>query len=166
MLNKNTVLFAVLLLAFAGFYWWRMPRYGTGAQVADFEITTQQGEKLRLSDLKGKMVLVHFWGSWCGPCRKENPALADVYNRYKDKGYEVVSVAIERNPDGWQKAIEKDGITWPYHVMESGDFDGAMARQFNVHSIPALFLVNKNGQLMANNPSPAVLDKMLLEQCR
>lgn len=166
MLNKKILLIVLALAAVVLFYWWRMPRYGTGAQVTDFELTTPQGQKVRLSDLKGKMVLVHFWGSWCGPCRKENPALADIYNTYHDKGFEVLSIAVERNPDGWERAIERDGITWPYHVMESGDFDGPITSQFNVHAIPAVFLINKEGQLMANNPSPAVLGKILSEQCK
>jgi thiol-disulfide isomerase/thioredoxin len=165
-MSNKFILLGLALLGLGLFYWWRMPRYGTGEAIADFSITDSQGRTTRLSDLRGKMVLVHFWGSWCGPCRQENPALADLYKTYHEKGFEVVSIAIERNPSGWAKAIERDGINWPYHAMESGDFNGPIAQQFNVHSIPAIFLVNKEGNLMAANPPLAVLGKMLSEQCK
>lgn len=92
--------------------------------------------------------------------------LSDLYKTYHEKGLEIISIAVERNPSGWANAIERDGIQWPMHVMESGDFDGPLAKQFNVHSIPALFLVNKSGALMASNPSIPVLGRMVMEQCR
>ena len=166
MSRKNIVILAILLLAGGYYYWSRLPRYGTGSMIADFEIVQTDGKVVKLSDLRGKPVLIHFWGSWCGPCRQENPMLSDLYKTYHDKGLEIISIAIERNPDGWAKAIERDGINWPMHVMESGNFDGALATQFNVHAIPALFLVNKSGALMASNPSIPVLGRMVMEQCR
>lgn len=166
MSRKNIIIAGLLLLVAGYFYWSRLPRYSTGTSIPDFSVHLQDGQQVRLSDLRGKTVLVHFWGSWCGPCRQENPHLADLYKTYHSKGFEVISVAIERNPAGWAKAIQNDGITWPMHVMESGDFDGPLAQLFNVHSIPAIFLINKEGMLMASNPSTAVLGKMLMEQCK
>jgi thiol-disulfide isomerase/thioredoxin len=165
-MNKNILFLAIALVAAGAFYLYRMPRFSSGQPLPDFVVKTASGTTIHLSELRGKTVLIHFWGSWCGPCRRENPHLVDLYAKYKDKGFEIMSIAIERNPAGWQKAIEADGMNWPIQAMESGNFDGPVASMFNVKEIPSLYLVNKEGVLMTRNPSLDVLGKILSEQCR
>lgn len=162
---KSGLLRLGLALLFASgaflFYQYRQPRFVAGEKAPDFSVTLANGEALRLSDLKGKHVLLQFWGSWCGPCRAENPHLAELYRRYQNTGFEIVSIAIEQNPRSWQRAIETDGMTWKYHAAEFSQFKGPVAQLFNVHSIPTTFLINPEGVIMGVRLSPEMIEKML-----
>jgi thiol-disulfide isomerase/thioredoxin len=151
------------LAAFAAFafYKYRQPRFLAGEMAPDTAIALADGTALRLSDLRGKYVLLQFWGSWCGPCRKENPHLARLYQQYAARGLEVVSVGIEQNPQAWQRAIQQDGMVWKYHALESADFNGPLAREWNIRSIPAIFLLNPEGRIMGAGLRQEQLDKML-----
>lgn len=166
-MNKK-LLQIVLAIAVLGAAWYfyssRLPRFGAGEKAPDFSLNLENGTQVKLSDFKGKFVLVQFWGSWCPPCRKENPGLSRLYELYHEKGLEVISIAVERNPAGWKKAIENDGINWPMHAMEPGDFSGPVSTLFNIHSIPSIFLVNAEGMIIAANPALEVLEKQLQEQ--
>lgn len=157
---------AVVLAAAVLFVWYkyRQPRFIAGDRAPDFEAALADGQKARLSDLKGKYVLLHFWGSWCGPCRAENPALAEIYQKYGGRGFEVFSIGIEQNPKAWQRAIEYDSLAWRYHVMESADFGGGAAKLYNIKAIPATFLINPVGDIMGVNLSPEQIEKMLAER--
>lgn len=166
MTNKNIIRFAlgiVLVAAAWYFYQSRQPRFGAGEKAPDIQFNLSNGQTLALSSLKGKTVLLHFWGSWCGPCRAENPHIAEYYQQYHEKGLEIISISIERNPGGWEKAIQKDGLVWPMHLMESGRFDGPVSTAFNVRQIPTLFLINKEGYIIGVNPGMPLLGKMLSE---
>ena len=158
------ILPALLIVGAWAWYQSRLPKYGSGEMAPDFNMTIADGTSLRLSDLRGKMVVLQFWGSWCGPCRRENPGLADLYKKYKESGLEVVSIAIERAPANWQAAIQKDGLAWKYHVMEPGNFSGPIAQLYNIHEIPTHFLINKEGKIIGLNLSKQVLGQMLNEQ--
>ena len=165
MKNKPTFLIIILLLLVALIYVkYRQPRFVAGEQAPDFEVGLMNGERAKLSDLKGKYVLLQFWGSWCGPCRQENPELVALYQKYHEKGFEIFSVGIEPTERAWKKAIENDGLVWKYHTMESSEFNGGRAQQFNVHSIPTLFLINPEGVIMGVNLKPIYMDKMLREK--
>lgn len=165
MKNKRTliILAALAVVAFI-FYKYRQPRFMAGETTPDFEVALLNGERAKLSDLKGKYVLLQFWGSWCGPCRRENPELVAIYNKYHERGFEVFSVGIEQNAGAWQNAIVQDGMVWKYHTMESAEFDGGLAKQFNIKSIPALFLLNPDGVIMGVNLKPVYIDRMLGEK--
>ncbi len=143
---------------------YRQPRFSGGDQVPDIEVALLNGQHAKLSDLKGKYVLLQFWGSWCGPCRQENPQLVPLYRKYHEKGFEIFSIGIEFNPEAWKSAIKNDQMEWPYHTMESADFDGPLAKQFNIKSIPTTFLLNPQGVIMGVNLSPDYLEKMLSEK--
>ncbi len=160
------ILFPVALVIGAWyFYQSRQPKFNSGDMAPECTITMPGKPPLQLSSLKGKPVLLHFWGTWCGPCRAENPELVKVYERYHNKGFEIVSVAIERNSEAaWQSVIQSEGMVWPYHAIESGRFDGPMATLFNIHEVPTTLLINPGGQIVATNPPPAVLDKLLKDQ--
>ena len=159
--TTRLILIAAVILIAIIWYRYRQPRFVAGEQAPDFQVTLIDGSTARLSDTKGKYTLLQFWGSWCGPCRAENPDLATLYQKYHAQGFEIFSVGIEQNPRNWQRAIEEDKMIWPRHNMESADFGGPVSRQYNIHSIPTLFLLNPDGDIMGVNQAPDELDKIL-----
>lgn len=167
-MNKNTLLRigAIILAVGLVFAWYkyRQPHFIAGEKAPDFEVVLADGQNARLSDLKGKYVLLHFWGSWCGPCRAENPHLAVIYQKYENKGFEIFSVGIEQSAEAWQRAIEHDGLAWRHHSMEPGDFGGGASKLYNVKVIPATFLINPDGDIMGVNLPPEQIEKILSER--
>lgn len=164
-MNKTVLLRlgAVVVAASLLFAWYkyRQPRFIAGETAPDFEVTLVDGQKARLSDLKGKYVLLQFWGSWCGPCRAENPELARIYAQYRGAGFEIFSIGIENSALAWKKAIERDSLVWKYHAMESGAFDGGVSLQYNIKVIPSTFLINPDGDIMGVNLTPEQIEKTL-----
>lgn len=152
---------ALLVLVAVLWYRHRQPSFVMGDTAPDFEVTLKSGEKARLSDLRGQYVLLQFWGSWCGPCRAENPHLAQLYRQYHDRGFEIFSIGIEQRPEAWARAIASDGMVWKYHAMESQDFSGGQATQYNIHSIPTTFLINREGTIVGVNFSPEKIGQVL-----
>tara|TARA_Y100000815_G_scaffold275086_1_gene311473 strand:+ start:6953 stop:8206 length:1254 start_codon:yes stop_codon:yes gene_type:complete len=120
-----------------------------GNQAPDFTGPTPQGEELALSDAMGKYTIIDFWASWCKPCRAENPNVVKVYNKYHDKGLNIVSVSLDRPDarDRWLKAIENDNMTW-YHVSNLEEWQDPIARAYGVRAIPATFLLDENGTII------------------
>jgi thiol-disulfide isomerase/thioredoxin len=106
---------------------------------------------MRLSDLKGKVVLIDFWASWCGPCRRENPNVVNLYKQYKDKGFEVFSVSLDRSRDAWMKAITDDGLIWKSHVSDLKHWGNEAAQLYGVTSIPRTILLDREGKVIAEN---------------
>lgn len=106
---------------------------------------------ITLSSLKGKLVLIDFWASWCGPCRRENPTVVEAYKKFKNKkfkggnGFTVYSVSLDMDKNAWQKAIEKDNLTWPYHVSDLKRWDSEVVNKYAIQGIPTNFLINQNG---------------------
>ncbi len=127
---------------------------------------------MALSELKGKMVLIDFWASWCGPCRMTNPYIVQIYNKYHDKkfkngkGFEVFSVSLDQDKGKWMAAIKKDGLVWPYHVSDLGGWNSAAARAYGVNSIPHGFLINGDGVIIGANVHPDEIVKLLDENLK
>lgn len=134
--------------------------FAEGSVAPDFTQKTPEGKDLSLSDLRGKVVLIDFWASWCGPCRRENPNVVRVYNQYKEKGFEVLGVSLDKTKDRWVKAIEKDGLTWS-HVSDLKGWQNAAAKMYSVRSIPHTVLLDQKGQIIARNLRGPQLEQQL-----
>jgi peroxiredoxin len=134
---------------------------GIGA-TPDFAITDTSGKLMKLSDLRGKYVLVDFWASWCAPCRKENPNVVKAYQQYHDKGFEIVGVSLDTKKDAWMKAINKDGLTWN-HVSDLKGWESDIVKEYGIKVVPTSFLLDKEGKVIANNLREEALPKKLAE---
>ena len=131
-----------------------------GEVAPDIALPNPDGEVMKLSDLKGKVVLLDFWASWCGPCRRANPHVVKTYNKYKDKGFTVFSVSLDRpgQSERWMRAIEQDKLTWPFHVSDLKYWNSAPAATYGVRGIPKTFLIDKNGVIASTTVNPYQLD--------
>lgn len=121
-----------------------------GSRFVDFEQLNGKGQKVKLSQVKGKYVLLEFWGSWCGPCREENPNLVKTYNAYKGKGFEILGVAADNNKEQWLKAIKDDGLPWENVSDLKGDKNIA-ALIYGINAYPTNFLIDEKGIIIAKN---------------
>jgi thiol-disulfide isomerase/thioredoxin len=121
------------------------------------------GTVRKLSALKGKVVLIDFWASWCGPCRKENPMVVALYKKYKDKGFEIYSVSLDQDGSRWKAAIQQDNLIWENHVSDLGGWSNEAAQRYAVSSIPKTVLVDKNGIITDHNLRGEALERRLKE---
>lgn len=126
-----------------------------GNKAPEIKLMSPEGEVIALSSLKGKMVLIDFWASWCGPCRRENPSVVEAYQTYKDKnfdnakGFTVYSVSLDKSKDRWVAAIEEDKLSWSYHVSDLLGWSSKAAQLYGVRGIPDNFLIDGDGIIVA-----------------
>jgi thiol-disulfide isomerase/thioredoxin len=133
----------------------------TGTEVGEIapniKLRNPDGKVMQLESLRGQVVLIDFWASWCGPCRRENPVVVDAYLNYKDKDFKagskftVFSVSLDKRQAAWKKAIEDDKLEWPYHVSDLAGWSSRAAVLYGVNGIPMNFLIDKNGVIIAKN---------------
>lgn len=134
-----------------------------GMNAPDIVLPGRDGNNLRLSDLRGHVVLIDFWASWCRPCRMENPNVVRLYNQYHGKGFEIFSVSLDNNRDAWLKAIADDHLDWPNHVSDLRGWSSAGGRLYGIQSIPATVLVGPDGKILARNLRGKDLENKLKE---
>lgn len=161
------VLIVLLIVGFIGYKFYLRPKFSNGANIPDFSTNLMNGESFMMSSLHGNYVLLDFWGSWCPPCRKDNPNLVQIYNDFEGKkftdaaGFEIVSVAVENAEAPWKKAINKDGLKWKYHILQKERFKSQIPMLYGVKEIPTKYLLNPKGTIIAVNPNNKYIHQLL-----
>ena len=135
---------------------------GVGNEAPEIELNDPDGLPVALSSFRGKHVLIDFWASWCGPCRRENPNVVKMYNKYKDDGFEIYGVSLDSSKDRWLKAIADDKLTWT-HVSDLAKWNSAAAKDYGVRSIPHTVLLDPDGKIMAVKLRGLQLEEKLAE---
>ena len=142
-----------------------LPKLGLqiGDKAPDIFLPDTSANFMKLSSLKGKVVLLDFWASWCGPCRRENPNVVRLYEKYKDKGLVILSVSLDENKQNWINAIKKDRLSW-LHVSDLRGWKSIAAASYGVQSIPQMYVIDKDGNIIAKNLRGAELDRFFEQQ--
>lgn len=171
----NIILFALVLLVTGGFILqgnnFFKPDQNVGLNIGDkapeIDLKDPDGKTIKLSSLKGYIVLIDFWAAWCGPCRRENPYVVKAYNEFKDKkmkggkkGFRVYSVSLDRDKNQWVTAIAQDGLIWKEHVSDLQWWSSVAAKTYGINSIPSNYLIDGEGIIIAKN----LRGEMLLTQ--
>lgn len=138
----------------------RLKSISIGQQAPDFELKDLNGKVVKLSSFKGKYVLLDFWASWCGPCRKENPNVVKAYDLYKGKGFTVFGVSLDADEAKWRKAVQEDGMPW-LQTLDDKTATGNVGKLYEIKAIPANFLIDANGKIVATNLRGPELEKAL-----
>ena len=172
MLGRKIALGVLLIALLLGWkYWFERPNATAGGLAQDFRAETVAGVEFNLSDLRGDYVLLEFWGSWCGPCRKKLPKLAKLNERYSTE-LTIVSIAIETDSLSWKRALARDARDWEYQAMERrngrviGLSTDAASSAYAVKSIPSMVFIGPDGRVLEVNPSPASVADYLDEHAR
>lgn len=133
-----------------------------GDKVANFNAPSLNGKRINLKDHLGKITILDFWASWCRPCRAENPNVVRIYNKYKDKGLEIVGISFDQKEDKWKQAVENDGLTW-VHVSNLKGWQEPLGKPFGVRSIPTTYLLDAEGVIIAKNLRGVALENKIAE---
>lgn len=131
------------------------------AYAPEITLPNPEGQLIKLSSLKGKVVLLDFWASWCGPCRKENPNVLAMYNKYVSKGFTVFSVSLDSDKEAWKRAIKADGLVWNTHVSDLQQWNTPLTKVYNFNSIPHTVLIDKSGQVVGVNLRGKALEQKI-----
>jgi len=133
-----------------------------GKIAPDFTESKTDGKKtMSLSSLRGQIVLIDFWASWCGPCRRENPNVVQTYEKYKNDGFTIVSVSLDTDAQKWKNAIEQDQLSWPNHVSDLGGWNSRVAQIYKVSSVPFTVLIDREGRVIKTNLRGPALEEEL-----
>jgi len=139
-----------IMTDFALGHLYEMESLNIGQRAPDFEATTIQGDRIALSDLRGQVVLLEFWATWCGPCYPEIPYLKDVWSEHQDDDFQLIGVALDQDADALQQVVEERDITWP-QIQQAEGFDGPVAERYNVSGIPRAYLIGPDGTIVAKD---------------
>ena len=162
-LNFALVILTVTLI---GNYFYRLPKYSRGNVIPDIALHKIDGSNVSLGSLADKTLLLHFWGSWCTSCRRENKELVKWYSNFQNKkdstalsNFEIISIALERKEGNAVHAIAKDSLFWDNHMVELGGFSSPIAEEYGVKKIPTTYLIDSSRKVLLINPSIKQLDK-------
>lgn len=162
------ILLVVAGVALIGNYIYRRPKYDENEKAPNFQSRLIDGRDFSLRDVQGSYVLLDFWGSWCGPCRKENPELVRLHEKFHnqllDSGhtrFHIVSIGIETNRDRWERAILQDQLSWPHHILQNQRFNSPIAKLYGVREIPTKYLINPDGAIVLVNPTVSTVEEYL-----
>jgi thiol-disulfide isomerase/thioredoxin len=179
MKKLNLVNFLIIFVVAAGIFtvakhFYQKPNVNDGEKAPDFTAVSHKNLGFKLSDLKGKYVLLDFWGSWCGPCFAEAPALISLYEKYgnahfKDaEGFTIVSVAVDKDKQRWVNAIEQLGLTWPYQAIDPVSsyrfFDSPIAKYYGVKQLPTKFLLDGDRKIIGVDMPMGEIERFLAER--
>jgi peroxiredoxin len=139
-----------------------LKRTAIGSPAPEIKMNNPEGKTISLSDFKGKIILVDFWAAWCKPCRMENPNVVKLYKRFKDKGFEILGVSLDRDREAWVEAIKEDGLTWP-QVSDLMFWSSPVVKQYGFQGIPYTVLVDREGKILAKNLRGEELERKLEE---
>jgi thiol-disulfide isomerase/thioredoxin len=163
MSKSGWLVVAVALMSAAGIigrYLYKTPNYTLGAQVPAIAEKLPDGSDFNLEQLRGRYVLLDFWGSWCGPCIKELPAVSALYQEFSRAvftdaaGFDIVSIAAEQDLNRWKSAVATYQLNWPYHIVSTNMFDAPAFKQYGVRVIPTKLLLSPDGQVIGYNQTP------------
>jgi len=140
----------------------KLQNVAVGKPAVDFALSDTTGNPIAISSFRGKYLLIDFWASWCGPCRKENPNVVKLYNDYNDKGFEIIGVSFDEDRGRWIKAIHDDNLTWS-HVSDLKGWASEAGRLYSIKAIPATVLLDRSGKIVAKNLRGEALRKKLEE---
>ncbi|MFH1005347.1 MAG: TlpA disulfide reductase family protein [Bacteroidota bacterium] len=138
-------------------------RLSVGAMAPDITMNTPDGKPLSLSSLKGKIVLIDFWASWCKPCRADNPFVVKIYNKYKDKGFDIFSVSLDLNKKAWIEAIAKDKLSWKNHVSDLKQWNSPITKLYDFNAIPFTCLIDREGKIVGKKLRGPSLEEKIKE---
>lgn len=160
-----------ILLFLGGRYFYFKPKHIQGEKAPVFTATLANGSPFSLASLEGHFVLLDFWGSWCGPCRMQNPHWVALHRKYDGlgipgaKGFAIVSIGVETDEGSWENAIRRDSLYWPYQILDKADnlrfFNSPLAVLYGVKQLPSTFLLNPRGVIVATNPGPKEVEAIL-----
>ena len=152
------IAFATLFFTYNADAQYQNTKIKVGEAAPELAFENPEGDTIRLSELNDKrIVLIDFWASWCGPCRRANPRLVKMYHEYKDqkfedakKGFTILSVSLDKDKNKWKAAIAKDSLTWEYHISDLGGWQSKPAQDYGVQYIPQAVLVGPDGKIIAH----------------
>ncbi|MFM2037372.1 MAG: hypothetical protein RL432_311 [Bacteroidota bacterium] len=127
----------------------------------NFALTNSDGKAVQLSDFRGKLVLIDFWASWCGPCRQESPNMVRIYNKFKNRNFTILSVSLDEDPVKWKEAIAADGLIWKNHVSDLRGWKSGMPALYGFDGIPFTVLVNPEGKIIARGLRNKALEQKI-----
>jgi len=163
--NGLNYLLIALVAGYVALYFYKKPKFSEGDLAPDFTAVTMMGKQLQLRDLMGEYILLDFWGSWCGPCRRENQEIVAFYNQNffsaTEQKLRIVSIAIETDSIAWQRAITADKLDWPDHIVQLDRFSSPIAKLYGVREIPTKYLIGRKGEIIKVNPEVSELKALI-----